>query len=62
MPDHTHLLLSPLRDDISGFGRKAPAVVCGESDEDWPVVFLNVGKMAAVIILRLHKPAALFAA
>jgi hypothetical protein len=30
-------------------------VVGGEGDEDWPIVFLNVWKTAAVIVLRLHK-------
>jgi hypothetical protein len=30
-------------------------MVCGEGNEDRPIVFLNVGKTASVVILRLHK-------
>ena len=32
-----------LKHNIPGFGRQFPAVVCGESDEVWPIVLLNVG-------------------
>jgi hypothetical protein len=42
------------KNNISGFWRKFPAVICGESDEDWPVILLDVGKTAAVIIFRQY--------
>ena len=48
------LFQTAFENDISGFGRKLPAVVCGESDEYWSIVFLDVGKTAAVVIFRLH--------
>jgi len=51
-----------LQHNTSGFRWELPPVVGGECNEDWPIVFLNVGKTAAVIILRLHKTAALWAA
>ena len=55
-------LQATFKNNLSGFGRKSPAVVSSEGDEDWPIVFLNVGEPAAVIILRLHKTVALWAA
>jgi hypothetical protein len=55
-------LQAAFKNNLSGFGRKSPAVVSSEGDEDWPIVFLNVGEPAAVIILRLHKTVALWAA
>ena len=52
-------LQTALKDNVSGLSRKSPAAVCSESDENWPIVFLDVGKTTAVLVLRLHKAAAL---
>src|SRR5689334_25398488 len=41
--------------NISGIGWKDPAMVCGEGNEDRPVIFLDVRKTAAIVIPRLHK-------
>lgn len=55
-------LQAALKNDIPGFGRKSPSVVCRESNEERPIFFLDVGETTAVVILRLHEIAALWAA
>ncbi len=52
------VFLKAFDDNLSCRRRKFAALVSGESDEDWPMVLLNVGKTAAIIILRLHEIAA----
>jgi hypothetical protein len=49
--------MTALKDNVSGLSRKSPATVYSESDENWPIVFLDVS--TAVLVLRLHKAAAL---
>jgi hypothetical protein len=44
------LLQTALKDNVFGLSRKFPAAVCSESDENWPIAFLDVGKATAVIV------------
>src|SRR5258705_13245355 len=48
-------LQTRFENDVSGLRWQVPAMISGEGDEDRTIVFLNVGKTAAIVVLWLHK-------
>jgi len=48
-------LQAGFKDNASGFIRHFPAMVGSESNENWPLVLLDVWEPSAVVILRLHE-------